>query len=166
MAKELVYLAQTKLPNGEWATWVCSTFEEAERAILDKRAAMSETQEQKAEFRIVKHETLESDSTGEIAVSDCPLGHKFARLSSHPKNGLVPYCPRCLVGNLELVKSEAAHSRLAEQEAKKLLDETQQKLARLAEVLCSFARLADTVIAAEAFTALEKYEKDYIKKNE
>jgi hypothetical protein len=163
MAKELVYLAQTKLPNGEWGTWVCNTFEEAERAILDKRATLTDSQDQKAEFRIVKHETLESDSTGEIAVSNCPLGHKFAHLSSHPKNGNVYYCPRCLVGTLELAKGEAARSRTAAQEAKKILDETQQKLGRLTEVLCSFARLADTTSAAAAFAALEKYEKDYIK---
>jgi len=164
MSREIAYLAQTKLPNGEWGSWPCATFEEAEKAILDKRATLPETQNEKIEFRIVKHEIVESDVTGDMKVSHCQLGHKFARLSSHPKNGSVYYCPRCMLGTLEVTKGEAARCRLATDEAKKDRDETQKNLARLTEVLCMFARSADKTVSTEAFAALEKYEEDYINK--
>lgn len=164
MPKETQYLAQTKLPDGGWGSWAYGTLEEAERAILDKRATLSDSQNAKVEFRIIKHETVESDVTGEMTVSNCQLGHKFARLSSHPRNGNVYYCPRCMFGTLELTKAEAARCRVETHTAKKELDETQKKLARLTEVLCSFARLSDTEKASEAFEALKKYEEDYFKK--
>ena len=161
MSKEIVYIAQTKLANGEWGSWICPTFEEAEKAILDKRSTLSETQNEKVEFRIVKHEIVESDVTGDMKVSHCQLGHKFARLSSHPKNGNVYYCPRCMLGTLELAKGEAVRCRLAVLASEKTLDDTQKKLARLTEVLCMFARSADKTVSTEAFAALEKYEEDY-----
>lgn len=159
---EITYIAQARQPNGEWLNWKsCATFAEAENVIAEKRAELSEQQDRKTPFRIIRHEVIHSDATGDIVLDTCKEGHKFVRLPTHPIRYTNYCCPKCLLIELEEAYKEGDKHRIDAENTKAYLAHLEVKTSRLVNMACSFHRSADKTVAANAIAEYEKFIKEY-----
>jgi hypothetical protein len=158
---EIVYLVEFKLPDFPWTHWqACGTLEEAEQALTARRKELAEPAGQRVSFRIVKHETLANDVAGPIDVAKCSLGHNFAKLPSHPRDGEASYCPHCLVSDKLKLREELLWQDKHISSLTHTINDAQEKIGKLASIVLKFIMSADKTTSAEAFAAYEKYKEE------
>jgi hypothetical protein len=160
MAEEL-YMVEFKLPQFDWTHWaVCASIADAEQALIRRRRELTDPSDKYVQFRIVRHEVIESDVAGPIDIERCAQGHSFTKLPSHPKNQGVAECPYCLsVASIALKDALEAQTHQV-QLLSSLLNSTQEKLSRLASIVLKFLHTADKTMSSEAFAEYEKYRED------
>jgi hypothetical protein len=160
--KETAYIAQARQANGDWMHWkVCSSLEEAERAVIDKRKELNEQQDRQTAFRIIKNEVLDSDITGEITVETCKVNHKFVRLPSHPSKNGIYYCPRCMLQELEDVTTQRDSYKKSFENTKAYLEQLETRTSKIVNIVSLFKEVADSSTAVRALAAYDRYVKEY-----